>query len=399
MTKMLTMVTSFRTSIATLVPFLLGGCADVQSNEIVHPTPTNLPPEGSPVIRASGEPLGLSADSRRQWVETRDALLVDGLATVSLGQLDDVDAPDVFGLEIDVALDDKGNIHVLDRRNHAVKIFDPQGRHVGSFGRAGPGPGEFRDPSALETMSDGNVMVADRGNRIKVFSPKDSGFVHLVTHTVELVPENACSVGDRFFVSGWRRSDDTMIHEVPLSRDGSGRSFGRGYRSDYWVVQDQLSRGPIACRGDPFRVFFAFENLPVVRAYSADDGSVAWTALLEGYLQPPLIEERQAGLAISGGVAQDIVVSLTPVSAVHLLLQTMRLPPSVQGEMIDEDDLTTRSYLIDARTGQGALISDTLPVITDAGDDYYVAIWYLPFPRVEVRRWRAPVSYNDIGVD
>lgn len=374
------------TWLAACVSFLLGGCMDGHPNEIVHPTAANLPPEGSPVIRGSGDPLGLSTVSLSDWVDMQDALLEEVHATVSLGQLD-VDAPDLFGLEIDVALDGVGNIHVLDRRNHAVKIFGPQGHHVGSFGRSGPGPNEFRDPGALESMSDGSLAVVDRGNRIKVFLPTDSGFVHLVTHTVELVPETACSVDDRFFVAGWRQGDDTMIHEIPLSGDGIGQSFGPGYQADYWVVQDQLSRGPIACLGDPVRIVFAFENIPVVRAYSAGDGSVLWTASLEGYEQSPLIEERGAGLAFSRRVIQDIVVSLTPVSSKHLLLQTMRLPPRQPGETMEADDIETRSYLIDALTGQGALISADLPVIIAAGNDYYVAIWHLPFPRLEVRSW------------
>ena len=308
----------------------LPACADAQRNEIIHPTRENLPPEGSPVIRSEGTPMGLSVELLADWMKVRDALLREAEATVSLGQLGlDGDAQEVFGMEIDVALDTESRIFVLDRRNHTVKLFGTDGRYLGGFGRAGPGPGEFRDPTAIELLSDGRVAVVDRGNAIKVFAPADSGYNHTVTHSVRLVPEGACSIDDRVFVSGWDSENSTVIHEIPMAddRDSVAKSFGQGYSSGYWLVQQQLSRGPIACLGKPLRVFFAFERIPVVRAYSEDSGSLLWAATLVDYLQPPLIEEIGVGLGISGRVAQDVVTNLVPVRSGHLLLQTMRLPP------------------------------------------------------------------------
>ena len=328
----------------------------------------------------------------------RDALLQEARIIVSLGQSGISDAHDVFGLEIDVVLDGANRIFVLDRRNHAVKMFGLDGSYLGSIGRAGQGPGEFRDPGALEIMSDGRLVVSDRGNRIKVFSTSNDGYVQSETHRVELVPERACSTADRFFVSGWHGTTETVIHEVPISgKSGASQSFGHGYSADSWIVQDALSDGPIACLSNPPRVVFAFEQIPVVKAYSADDQSLLWAATLGGYTQPPLTELNSGGLAISGRVVQDIVVSLTPVSSRHLLLQTMRLPPSEPGQTIEVDDTETRSYLVDAETGQGALISVSLPVVAVAGVDHYVAMWFLPFPRLELRKWKPPFWNTSLG--
>ena len=396
--------------VSTWVYLLLAGCADGRPNEIVHPTRVNLPPEGGPVVRAERSPLGLSDNSLQEWFDMRNTLLRDPRTIVSLGRpgvgRDTADA-DVFGREMDIALDGARNIFVLDRLNHRVAHFSSRGEHLGDIGRAGSGPGEFQDPRTLSLLPDGRLIISDRGTRIVVFLPTDSGFVHSNTITTGILTEHACSVGDRVFVSGWNRgqirvnkatgrvdqgasgADETIIHEIPMFEDRAPQSFGKGYRDDSWVVRSELSRGPIACVREPSRVVFAYDRIPVVSAYSAGSGTLLWAARLEDYLQPPLIEFAEIdGLGTHGRVGQDIVMSLTPVSPHHLALQTLRLPATRPGEEIEPDDTEIRTYLMDAGTGQGAFISASLPLIADASVDYYVAVWPLPYPRLEVRMWK-----------
>ncbi len=53
-----------------------------------------------------------------------------------------------------------------------IHRFDRAGRHLGSFGRRGDGPGEFLRPEGLALGADGHVFVADCGHhRILRFSP------------------------------------------------------------------------------------------------------------------------------------------------------------------------------------------------------------------------------------
>lgn len=370
---------------------LFASCTDAQLNEISHPTPDNLPAEG-PVIRSAGAPGELGAQDLAAWKRVRNALLATGTIVTSLGRLgeyEDREAPDIFGSEVDVAFDPSGQLVLLDRRNYAVKVFTLSGEYVGGFGRAGPGPGEFLDPQAIEVLSDGRLAVVDRGNRINMYAPSDSGFSYLETHLVEVVPERACSVGDRVFSSGWRMADNTMIHEVPIVPGQATRHFGRGYESEHWIVQDQLSDGPIACLQRPSRVVLAFKRLPVVRAYDANTGKLIWESLLEDYLQPPVVEQRRADgpprVFFSAEGKRDMAMSLTSVDDSHVLLQTMRAEPVSDPSV--EPKIQIRSYLIHASSGQGALISDSLPIIALMTDQHYVATWLLPFPRLEVRRW------------
>ena len=381
---------------AWLLPVLLVGCLDDRNpNEISHPTPANLPPKGSPVIRSVGLPQGLADEALDAWTGIRQALLADHQAVVSVGRLGLTTdgGPDVFGMKIDLETDNGENILVLDQDNHKVKIFSRNGEYLGGLGRAGPGPGEFLAPTAIERMTDGSILVADRGNRVNVYSPSDTGYIFTQTHDVPVVPESACSAENRFFVSGWTPQNNTVVHEIAASKTSVSQSFGKGYQADYWLVQDQLSDGPIACLADPLRVVFAFERIPVVQAYAPDDQSLLWSAVIEDYLQPPIVERRKPGgrasVYFSSEGARDMVMSLTPVFGRYILLQTARIEPAPDvGDVslsLDDGRMNIRSYLVDAQTGQSAFISDALPVIATAGSKHHLAVWILPFPRFEVR--------------
>ena len=391
-----------RMTSAFLMTVCLGvGCLyEGGPNEISHPTALNLPPDGSPAIRLAGTPHGIERSSLDAWRRTRDALLKDHVVLASLGQqgdFDDPSAPDLFASELDVALDSTGHILVLDRGTHAVKVFAPRGEHIRTFGRSGEGPMEFRDASALDQLPDGRLVVTERGNRIKVFSPTTAHHEYTYDATLRtgIVADYACSMSGRFFVSGWDMESNAIIHEIPLSPNGIKHSFGKGYIDDYWLIQDQLSNGPIACVEPLGLIVFAFQNLPVLKAYSVDTGEIVWTALLEGYMQPPIVEQpRPDGtgrIVFRGRGIRDRVTLLTPVSPGHILLQTVRYEPVINpGANAIIDTLDVRSHLIDAKTGQGALISESLPLIptVDPTYHYFAAVWLLPIPRMELRRFR-----------
>ena len=78
---------------------------------------------------------------------------------------------DNFNRPSDVAFDSSGNIFVADGFGNArVAKFDRNGRFLKSWGTRGTGPGQFDTAASLATDAQGNVYVADRGNRrIQVF--------------------------------------------------------------------------------------------------------------------------------------------------------------------------------------------------------------------------------------
>ena len=79
---------------------------------------------------------------------------------------------DLFDRPSDVAWDAAGNIFVADGlgNNTRVAKFDKDGKFVKSWGKKGSGNGEFADVRSVAVDAQGNVYVADGGNkRIQVF--------------------------------------------------------------------------------------------------------------------------------------------------------------------------------------------------------------------------------------
>ncbi len=72
----------------------------------------------------------------------------------------------------DVAWDRAGNIYIADGtgNNNRVAKFDKDGRFIAHWGSTGNGPGQFAGVKAIALDAQGNVYVADVGNkRIQVF--------------------------------------------------------------------------------------------------------------------------------------------------------------------------------------------------------------------------------------
>ncbi|MCH7782405.1 NHL repeat-containing protein, partial [candidate division KSB1 bacterium] len=110
-----------------------------------------------------------------------------------IGGLDATDENYILFRPSDVALDNEGNIYVLDTGNHRVQKYDSNGIYLSTFGKKGKGPGEFESPSSLSIDAENNILVNDRGV-VKFFD--QSGYVF---KTIKLDPPAASS---RLMTSG-----------------------------------------------------------------------------------------------------------------------------------------------------------------------------------------------------
>jgi sugar lactone lactonase YvrE len=80
----------------------------------------------------------------------------------TIGDIDTEDENLAFNLPEDLAVDNAGNIYILDSGNHRIQKFSPDLKFLKTFGRRGQGPAEFNYPQRLDIDSEGNIYVLDR---------------------------------------------------------------------------------------------------------------------------------------------------------------------------------------------------------------------------------------------
>lgn len=153
-----------------------------------HPNPASL------LAIALLTACGAGDDRGNGWTTTTDtlasgAVLVhhtppdDGIPAtwrfdpeLRIGTMDG-DGPDTFGRIGDLAVHPDGRIVVLDRQAQEVRVFDPDGRHLETFGRQGGGPGEFLEANGAVFGPDRVLRVPDQQNARMSFLDIDRGFV------------------------------------------------------------------------------------------------------------------------------------------------------------------------------------------------------------------------------
>lgn len=82
--------------------------------------------------------------------------------TLRLGE-NRAEAPDhaLFSIVSEVAVDQNGNMYVVNGNVSAVRVYDEQGTFLRSIGERGAGPGEFQEISALHIDRHERLLVAD----------------------------------------------------------------------------------------------------------------------------------------------------------------------------------------------------------------------------------------------
>lgn len=97
---------------------------------------------------------GPAGDVQRDFVVTRSSEFV---------------APDsgLLAVPMDMAVDDKGRVYVLDWRESRIAVFNHEGLHIATIGQEGGGPGELRRPTGLWVVSDTLHIMDMRNGRMQ----------------------------------------------------------------------------------------------------------------------------------------------------------------------------------------------------------------------------------------
>ncbi|WP_298818363.1 flippase activity-associated protein Agl23 [Chloroflexus sp.] len=107
-----------------------------------------------------------------------------------------------------VAVDADGNVYIADTGNKRIVVTDSNGTFLYQFGGAGSAPGQFNEPTSLAFDGAGNLYVADTWNgRVQVFARAADG-------RIDPIPLMTWPV------RGWQSNtyDDPML---TVSRDGT----------------------------------------------------------------------------------------------------------------------------------------------------------------------------------
>lgn len=353
-----------------------------QDGGTVHPTPTNRVPLNASVASRDSLPSGLSGAVLDDWLATRNRLLT-ATATVAIGA--DGQGPEMFGSVSDAKLDLAGNILVFDEHAQTIIVFDQVGRYVAKFGGVGDGPLELRRASRFTVLPDGRIAVPTLPSGLKIFAPAGDGVRWKLDQHLDL-PAGASSICSsnygNLLLSGWVRANNTVVHKVTLPA-AEVVSFGAGYDDEEWVVRWRMSDGFVGCvDSTPRLAVLGFQILPTVHAYTLD-GKTQWHSRIEDHIPMSVVSrvrpDGRTGVSRSRTTVHDLLGFIQGLGD-HVILQYDRFLP-------DDRTVRRRTFLLDARTGHGAALPDTLPAITSVYSSGYLAVFEDPYPRVEYREY------------
>lgn len=155
-----------------------------------------------------------------------------------------------FQVQDVIALSD-GRIVVANRGSHEVRYYSPDGRHLASLGGEGEGPGEFRVLSELQRLRGDTVVASDAGNRrLGIYAPRPA-FVESLGYVDRLAPRpesfTVCGAGDPRF--GGILQTRTLVLWSPVCIEGQG---SEGLRPlEQWIhiwepgAEQSIRFGPI----------------------------------------------------------------------------------------------------------------------------------------------------------
>jgi sugar lactone lactonase YvrE len=115
-----------------------------------------------------------------------------------------------------VAVEDNGDVYLLDSQLNAIHVYSSNGEFVRTIGREGEGPGEFRGPGGLFVTGDGEIAVIQRmPGKIVLLTPKgDAAGNHPV-------PEQD---GAMMFSGGVGAGDQLVLATEAVERSDAGNA-------------------------------------------------------------------------------------------------------------------------------------------------------------------------------
>lgn len=144
------------------------------------------------------------------------------------------------------AIDGSGRVLIYDASDRAVKVFDPDGRHLRTIGRAGEGPGEFQSVFYMGCLPDGGLLIMDaQARRTSIFGP-DGNFSSSYQWTTSISSPCLVGAGEYTVRETVRREN---VSELYLKTHDFGgreiRAWGRFTMPEFRTVTQRMGEGAV----------------------------------------------------------------------------------------------------------------------------------------------------------
>jgi hypothetical protein len=311
--------------------------------------------------------------------------------------VEDVDGPYLFGMITSAELGGDGTIYVADYSAANIRAFDPQGRHLRTFGRRGRGPGEFINPVSLLHDGDSTLYAIQSYGASAILTAAAARMTLQRSFGPDQHYRSACVLGGELIVAGWR--DGHVLHVVG-ERGEPVRSFGEGWSTDTIpAVRETANRagGALTCDPNTGRIVLVQGGGAKVRSY-ARGGQLAWETVLPDFRYTQYVKQ---GNAVAMHFPEDGAGRAMLLGRDRLLLQVARVDYKkaprtnrAPGSFVDPPVVSRTTYVLDAASGRILSRSTDAPLFDLRRDGVALVVSKDPYP--VVRRLRVtPVPSPD----
>lgn len=329
--------------------------------------------------------------SRRVYVPF-DSLLRVGAPRLTIGSAN-TEGPALFARIRSVAMDKAGNVYVLDAGSQAVRSFSQTGRHIGTGGRSGRGPGDFTDPVMIAHDGMSLLYVADSYAGVSIFDTEDGKITYRTRFAAELRPTAICLLRGDLIVAAFH--NNRVLHV--FGKDGSfKRSMGDYFHttgSEGLKAISNTGELAVGCDESTGIAMVAQRAGNVLIAYDLN-GRVAWRDTLPEFLGSKVLEDRKrpgSFITVFGKFEIETILSVTPnllvVQAHHQDRKRARSPSGTPTTTAIDHGIVT--YVLAKESGRVLSRAYGLPFLGSTGNGVTVAYDDDPFPRAFVMGVRA----------
>ncbi|MDQ7041825.1 MAG: hypothetical protein Q9M35_12885 [Rhodothermus sp.] len=215
---------------------------------------------------------------------------------------------------------DKDYIYVVDDEMKSIYLYTLDGKFVRYIGGMNEGPLEFRRIVKIEKINDTTVAVLDAGKaQMYILNIQNESILY--HHSFQIIgAHDFCVLNNDIYVIGnFVKSDSGKVVRAYSVTGQYYKSFGEipDYKRDIDRYHKQMlfyhiTNGKIACLKNEDLIIVAYENLPIIQAFSPN-GKLVWEYRIPYFNKMVYIEFKNRGLFMSWEYDFDIMGSLNGI--------------------------------------------------------------------------------------